>query len=482
MKNIILIDMGCQLIETVSKMEDINAEVVLIGGLPGNFGYKNINIDIGKFKEFYLCRGYDKDLDFYFNLNNQKLDLTYEEIEQFRHLQLKVEHFFSRTIGDINCIQNKYYHALSYWLNIFKNKKIDYVIASNIYHGELEEMVVSIAKYFNVQVLMIEIFSSMNIHYRFYGVLNWNAKEYISLRDYRGSLSEISQNDIFFKDRNKIEKNNDKYKTIIHKTINTLGGSVLTFLILKMLGKYNVLFLGSKIPFRVYLSGYFHVKSIIKYYHKNSTKKIKNEKYLYYSLHFDPEAVTQARACISSQLTLVKMLSDSVPDDIFIYVKEHPDYTMLNSNELSFHLTNIKNFRSKVYYDEMLKMKNVRLININESSEDLVRDSLAVCSITGSVVLENISKYKKPILMFDSKLSPMGMIKDIFKIRSTDDCKNALKQICNGFTPDYNDFDEILREYTFKTGVEARDFMSEKDLKCLLEKIDKNPINNIKKI
>ena len=66
---------------------------------------------------------------------------------------------------------------------------------------------------------------------------------------------------------------------------------------------------------------------------------------------------------------------------------------MLNSNELSFHLTNIKNFRSKVYYDEMLKMKNVRLININESSEDLVRDSLAVCSITGSVVLENISKY-----------------------------------------------------------------------------------------
>ena len=53
-------------------------------------------------------------------------------------------------------------------------------------------------------------------------------------------------------------------------------------------------------------------------------------------------------------------------------------------------------------------------------------------------------KYKKPIIMFDSKLSPMGMIKDIFKVRSTNDCKQALKIICSNFIPTYNDFDSIL--------------------------------------
>ena len=80
---------------------------------------------------------------------------------------------------------------------------------------------------------------------------------------------------------------------------------------------------------------------------------MENEKYLYFSLHFDPEAITQGRACISSQLTFIKMLSDSLPDDIFIYVKEHPAYAIVNSNELSFHLINIENFRSKEYYDEI---------------------------------------------------------------------------------------------------------------------------------
>ena len=44
-------------------MEDINVEVAIIGEAED----KNINIDTGKFKEFYLYRGYDKKLDFYFD-------------------------------------------------------------------------------------------------------------------------------------------------------------------------------------------------------------------------------------------------------------------------------------------------------------------------------------------------------------------------------------------------------------------------------
>jgi len=484
MKNVILLDISCTLVKTISQMEDINVEVAIIGEADD----KNINIDTGKFKEFYLYRGYDKKLDFYFNLNNKKLDLTYEEIEKFRHLQLEVEHFFLRTNNDISLSQNKYYQALSYWLNIFKTKKIDYVISPTIYHGELEEMAISIAKSFNVKVLVIETFSEMNSYY-FYGVLNWNTKKYISIEDCSDSLSRVNKNDVsFFPNKGDIYENsiiNTSYSTVFHKILYELVGVIFTFSIIKILGRYNITFLGSKIPLRVYFSGYFHNKSLIRYYNKNSIKKRKNEKYLYYSMTFDPEAVTLARSCVSSQLTLIKMLAESVPDDVFIYVKDHPAYTMLNTATYSYFLINNKNFRSKSYYDELLKMRNVKLINMNESSEDLVKNSLALCTITGSVIVETIFKYKKPIIMFDSKLSPMGMIKDIFKVRSTNDCKQALKIICSDFVPTYNDFDSILKKYAFKAYSGTRDLMGKNDLRCLLKEIDKSSLdksenNNIK--
>ena len=193
MKNIILIDPECKLIETISQVTDINIEVSLVT----DYHYKNIEVDISEFNDFFFYRGLEGSHDFYHNINKKKLDLTYDEIEQFRHLQLEVEHFFLRTIGDIGFIQNRYFHSLSYWLNIFKNKKIDYVISTALYHGDLEDMAFSIAKSFGIDVVIIESFSHMN-NYRFYGVFNWNKKQYIPLSNCIKNNSKVDKKDIQF--------------------------------------------------------------------------------------------------------------------------------------------------------------------------------------------------------------------------------------------------------------------------------------------
>lgn len=467
MINIILIDPECKLIETIDKMEDINIEVVLVT----DYSYRNTKVDINKFNEFYFYRGLNESRDFYNNVNHKKLNLTYDDIEKYRHLQLEVEHLFSRTTGDIGFKQNRYFHSLSYWLNIFKNKKIDYVISTALYHGDLEDMALSIAKSFGVKTLTFESFSHMN-NYRFFGVFDWSKKNYISVSQCIESNSKVKKTDIQFTSKKVLYK--EKHKSIFHKFLFFTGGYILFLLISKVLRKDNTIYLGSRISFSTYFSSYIFSKSLMRFYNKKTLAKKDDEKYIYFSLHFDPEAQTQARACISSQLTLIKMLSDTVPNDVYIYVKDHPIYTMLNSAKFAYHLPGIKNVRSHEYYNEISKMRNVKLIDINESSEELAKNALAISSITGTIILENIVKYKKPIIMFDSNLSPIGMLKDIFKIKSTNDCSIAISKIYNGFKPLYNDFDEVLENYAFKTDAEAKGYFNENVLRCILKQIDLN--------
>lgn len=462
MKNIILIDPRCNLIENIISSKNISIEIAIVD----NNWYKNIKIDTHKINEFYLYRGYDKELDFYHNIRQKKLDLTYEEIEKYRHMQLEVEHLFLRSVGNIAYSQNLYYHALSYWINIFKSKKIDYVLSSIIYHGDVEDMVISIAKSFGVQVYLFEEFF-IKKSYSLGGLLDWNKKEYLPISDFK-SLNRPSLDDIVFSDTNKLYAMKNQYKTPMHKIADKLGGAILTLAVSRILGKYSSIYLGSRVPFREYLSEHFHIKNLLKHYNKISTKDIGDKKYIYYSLHFDPEALTMARSCISSQIALIKILSDSVPDDVYIYVKDHPLFTKLNTKEFSYYLINMRRFRSIEFYDEIAKMRNVRLVNLEASSEELVKNSMAISSISGSVIPENIVNYKKPIIMFDNKISPVGMVEDIFKVRSTKECKDAIEKIYAGFIPEYSDFDKILDTYCFKSDLDSK-LISTSDLEKLLD-------------
>ena len=56
---------------------------------------------------------------------------------------------------------------------------------------------------------------------------------------------------------------------------------------------------------------------------------------------------------------------------------------------------------------------------------------------------------KKPILVF-SDLNSTAYMKDSFSIHSYDDLIKSIGEIAAGFTPVYDDADDVIKEYIFK--------------------------------
>ncbi len=125
---------------------------------------------------------------------------------------------------------------------------------------------------------------------------------------------------------------------------------------------------------------YFRYRRSKKYYNQANYK----EKYVYYPLHYQPEASTIVCAQkYEKQLFFIDSWAKSLPADTVLYVKEH--YAVLGHRELSF-------------YKELKKFPNVVLIDPWESSRKLIENSVAVTTLTGTVGWEAML-LRKPVFL-----------------------------------------------------------------------------------
>ena len=109
-----------------------------------------------------------------------------------------------------------------------------------------------------------------------------------------------------------------------------------------------------------------------------------NRKYVFYPLHFQPEASTCVCAeKYEKQLFYIDSWAKSLPADTVLYVKEH--YTLLGHKELTF-------------YKELQKYPNVFLIDPWESARKLILNSVAVTTLTGTAGLEAML-LRKPVFL-----------------------------------------------------------------------------------
>lgn len=167
---------------------------------------------------------------------------------------------------------------------------------------------------------------------------------------------------------------------------------------------------------------------IIYYYRYHKMKKYfcnpdYNKKYVFYPLHFQPEASTCVCAeKYEKQLFYIDSFAKSLPADTVLYVKEH--YTLLGHKKLSF-------------YKELKKYPNVFLINPWASSRELIVNSVAVTTLTGTAGFEAML-LRKPVILGGNSVyeNAPGVIKvsDIYN--------NYLSSINNWKQPSRN---EIIR-------------------------------------
>lgn len=125
---------------------------------------------------------------------------------------------------------------------------------------------------------------------------------------------------------------------------------------------------------------YFNYQKARKYYKPADYTK----KYVYYPLHFQPEATTLVCAAkYENQIFFIDSLAKSLPADTILYVKEH--YALLGNREIKF-------------YEDLKKFPNVILIDPWESSRKLIENSEAVATLTGTAGYEAML-LRKPVFL-----------------------------------------------------------------------------------
>jgi hypothetical protein len=168
------------------------------------------------------------------------------------------------------------------------------------------------------------------------------------------------------------------------------------------------------------------MKVLNRYYHSHSDGEIQLDRpYIYIALSYQPEATTSPKGDFFVNLDLmVYMISQVVPSDWLLYVKEHPSQFERTWTHRS------QSAREKYFYDDLLRMDNVRLIPTSFSSFDLLDNAEAIATVTGSVGWQAVNR-GKPALVFGNPWY-LGC-EGVFPIHSSEDCAIALKTIQDGY-------------------------------------------------
>ena len=144
------------------------------------------------------------------------------------------------------------------------------------------------------------------------------------------------------------------------------------------------------------------------------------EDYVFYPLHFEPEITTLVLSPFYfDQVALIRQIARSLPLHFKLYIKEHP--------AMIYH-------RSTSYYKELLKIPNVKLVDYNIKSVELIKKSKLITTISGTAGLE-ASLLAKPVITFGNIFyNSLSFVKRIHDIETLPELIN--KQI------EYFNYDE----------------------------------------
>lgn len=158
---------------------------------------------------------------------------------------------------------------------------------------------------------------------------------------------------------------------------------------------------------------------MIKYYNKLTSKADLNTKYVFFPLHSQPERTTSPEGDVFvDQSLVINLLSEYLPADWILYVKEHPNqWAKKNKGEMG---------RKKYMYDDISDIDNVRLIDRHMKPFDLIDNAKATVTITGTSGWESVIR-GVPAIVFGS-----AWYRDCpgcIHVKTRKDVKNALKEI-----------------------------------------------------
>lgn len=462
MKNIVLLDQRGLVINSLLKSKIIKVDTVVLTSADQLARVEGLGTTRVLFRDEGLSNSYLEDYDFF----------DYELLYQFKRTELKVLSYFSRFTDDVTVVRYLYAAALFYWIKKFRDEDLDGVFCHETEHGGLHDSVIlDVASYFGKKV-----FIKSNRYGNYKGntldtVFDYCSKKYVDLSSVMPNKEALNLKDFLF--NSDIEEEKDfsaskrqslvvkkRIKSGIVNFIENRFGTISLILLSKLLRKYNQSSFGFDIPISKYLNGLYTCRMLNKYYSSVSLKGIEHKNYFFMALHMEPEASIQVNTKFSDQLTIAKQVSSMLPDGVFLYIKEHPHQFNMNYPDRSYYLPGVNKFRSVRFYEELLKLPNVRLIDIAIPSEQLISKSKAVLTLSGTASTEAVL-LNKPAIMFSQKTSTLALVEGVYDVANSEELNSAIQESVKFESIEYSNFDDIVYRYHIFSDGEAEDDLQE---------------------
>ncbi len=339
-----------------------------------------------------------------------------------------------------------YYGYLKYWNGVFKKLKPDAVIFTVAPHTVYDFVVFALAKIYNVNTVMMEPLwvSDRIISMKDYiegpvdssGEARFNSRDEAlntlsaDLREEYESQARVKKNDttIFVKN---IKKQYSGFRNLKIK----LRSFWTTLTVLKDFSVFIKIF--TYLPRRLR-------PNQKKEYLSLATLPDFNKNYIYLPLHYQPERNSSPQGgFFVDQILMAETLSAALPKGWFLYIKEHPTQWLFRGPDYF-------SYRFRGYYQEMAKLKNVKLVPMSAGSHELIKHAKAVATITGTAGWEAVLR-RKPVLIFGY---PWYMYAPgLFRIWDTISCREAITKIKDGFSFSEEDvikYLQMLDKSTFR--------------------------------
>lgn len=374
---------------------------------------------------------------YYSSKVKKSLLIQYKEFEQTAKELIKRNRTSLMTLNNNYSINQTYNKIINFVNQLFTNE-LDLVILTPTPHQNYDYFFMMFAKKNNIKTIFINIFyqiehntimqfitsedSTLDTHHLLREMEYSKSDDLIiKIKDKNHLLTYLE----FFTNLRIISIHNKRVPIFVEYKSSNIKQFIArqSELMLNSIKNLNIIYLFLKISFffkRSLMDFFYQIKSVwtIDYYNRNSYKSEKLDfLYVYFPLHFQPEATTcPAGGIYSNQILAVEALRTKLDENIIILVKEHPAY--LNKSNLKYY----GEYRSKSYYKKLLKIKNTKLIDFNLDSHLLIENSIAVSTITGSVILESI-KFNKFCIVFGTTI--LSVLKNV--IRFEDFSESTLK-------------------------------------------------------
>ena len=453
-KKIILIDPRAEYVSSALQIPDCEIALMVIDNHKVHKGLSKEITD--RVKNFYFIHPLSQ-TDFE-EMNASDFDLTYDEIWKHRSTHLKVGQYLERELYDSSSIQYRYYTALRYFLSFFENNQIDVVLSVHMEHGAVwDSLILDLAVSKGIPAYSISV-TSTNMNTVLWNFVDVAQRKLVSLKGVDKKHIDV---DSYYALLGKYTSIYKKKKSCIRQALQNIKSYGAY-----MLNAFQYMFTGGisytakdkrkdrytnveTLPRAEKYRNYIYVQKLRKFYQKLAEPADYSEKFIYYPLHQEPEASIMVRTPLSNQLWIIKCISESLPEGWTLYVKEHPSVFNIYDRFPVFY-KRIDYHRHWSFYTQIKKFKNVKLIDLRESPEELVKQSSAVNSICGTQLTEAVLQ-QKPIIVWSKGLICAEYLHDAFNIESEEQLKKALQIIAQGdFTPDYADLGAVINEYAFE--------------------------------